>query len=82
MFYDLVLLDSGYEINDRKSNVDIYVRNGDLWEQTDNDTDDVGHGGAVMNLAIEGIDNVRAAVFKSFTDVVMSNIDNIVSALE
>ena len=41
MFYDLVLLDSGYEINDRKSNVDIYVRNGDLWEQTDNDTDDV-----------------------------------------
>lgn len=82
MFYDLVLLDSGYEINDRKDNVDIYVRSGDMWEQTDTDTDDVGHGGAVMNLAIGGIDNIRAAVFKSFTDMVMSNIDNIVSALE
>lgn len=82
VYYDLILLDSGYEILNKKRNVDIYVKNNSLWEQIENDTDDVGHGGAVMNLAIENLDKIKGSVFKVFTDMVVSNIDNIISALE
>lgn len=80
-FYNLVLLDSGYDIKNKNKNVEIYINNNSNWELTDEDTDDIGHGGAVMNLAIYGMENIKAAVFKAFTDVVMSNIENILSAL-
>jgi hypothetical protein len=82
-YYDLVLLDSGYDLEQRKPNVDVYVEQGQTWKITPKERDEIGHGAAVLSIVLKGYKDCdgRFAVFKAFTSAVLSNIDGILSAL-
>jgi len=80
--YDLVLLDSGYGRAEAESigKVDVYeLQDGD-WIKTDSSEDSVGHGTSVMSLVSSNYCG-KFAVFKVFTSTTLSNIDNIILAL-
>lgn len=82
LYYDLILLDSGFSRMDKKGDdkVDVFELRDGKWSITDSSEDSVGHGTSVMSLVSNSFDG-KFAVFKVFTSVTLSNIDNILLAL-
>ena len=81
-YYDLILLDSGYSRFEEldKEKVDVYELDGDEWNMVEVSEDLVGHGTSVMSLISSDYDG-KFAVFKVFTSMTLSNIENILRAL-
>lgn len=80
--YRLILLDTGYEINNCDKEVDIYVNEDSNWIKKRHDIDDIGHGGAVLSIILRENPQESYAVFKAIESATESNLETIISALE
>lgn len=82
--YDLILLDSGFCESKNKNNniVDVYLKENDSWVIALTGSDTVGHGTGVMSIILNHYKNGKFAVFQTFSNSTISNVNDIISALE